>query len=135
MPGDHDTQENERDRSSKTIFLIEDDTDSARYLLQMLKTQTSHYVFLISDIRKALDIARSIPPDLFLLDARSTHMDGQDFQQRLHDIPGLKHIPTLYIHGSIRKRDETPFQPLTENGQERPKEYVRSLLHTIQELL
>jgi DNA-binding response OmpR family regulator len=120
----------------KTIMLVEDNTEVAQHLVQAIKENTRHYVFLINDARKAIDIARALPPDLFLFDTQLPGTESQDWPHRLHTTKGLEHVPALLVNTGERG----PYEEKALVGSEasdgvRRIENMDVLMRTIQELL
>lgn len=115
----------------RTIMLVEDNDEIAQQLVQTIKEKTRHYVFLINDARKAIDIARTLPPDLFLFDTRLPGADSQEWPQRLHMTKGLEHIPALLVN--TREQGSDDMAPAQKNTYQIAN--VDTLVHTIQELL
>ncbi len=129
-----DTQNTQR--ASKTILVVEDDADLGDLILQVLdlhseQEKTAYHAILAIDSMQALDAVKSIKPDLFLLDYYLPRMDGLELYDRLHSLPGLEQIPTIFISANppqkeIEKRHlvslKKPFN-------------LKDLLHTIDRLL
>ncbi len=117
----------------RTIMLVEDNAEIAQQLVQTMKEKTRHYVFLINDARKAIDIARTLPPDLFLFDTQLPGPDSQEWPHRLHMTKGLEHIPALLINTRERRQNNGIHAPTAEKAY--LIENVDTLVHTIQELM
>lgn len=81
----------------KTIVIIEDHPGVGAFLADLLKTATPYHVLLVPDGLQALEVTKTITPDLFLLDYHLPHMNGLELTDRLQASEELKHVPTLLI--------------------------------------
>ncbi|MHB8600139.1 MAG: response regulator [Ktedonobacteraceae bacterium] len=122
--------------ASKTILVVEDDADLGELILQLLdlhseQEKTAYHAIVAVDSMQALEAVKSIKPDLFLLDYYLPRMNGLELYDRLHSLPGLEQVPTIFISANpprqeIEKRNlvslKKPFN-------------LRLLLHTIDRLL
>ena len=81
----------------KTILLVEDDTTIAELLIQMISQETHYQVFTVPDGPQALDLVKNIKPELLILDYWLPSIHGIELYDRLHDIEGLKQVPTIML--------------------------------------
>jgi CheY-like chemotaxis protein len=56
---------------------------------------------------EALDLIRSVVPDLVLLDLRMPGLSGPDFLRYLGRSPALRRIPVLIVSGFLADEDES----------------------------
>lgn len=115
----------------KTILLVEDDAAIAELLVQIIVQETPYWVLSVPDGLQALDIVKSIRPDLLLLDYWMPVIHGIELYDRLSTMKGMEQIPTIMLSVNpplqeIKKRQITcvrkPFD-------------VDQLLYTIQSML
>jgi signal transduction histidine kinase/DNA-binding response OmpR family regulator len=66
------------------VLLVDDNIDGARVLARLLRAD-GHRVDVAHDGSKALEIARSAPPDVVLLDIGLPGMDGYEVARRLRE--------------------------------------------------
>jgi CheY-like chemotaxis protein len=115
----------------KTILLVEDDSNMAELLVQMITQETHYQVFSVSDGLDALDLVRNVKPQLLILDYRLPTIHGIELYDRLHKTEGLEEVPAIMLSVNA---------PVREINQREIK-YIRKpfdifqLLETIQKLL
>ncbi|MBO0783720.1 MAG: response regulator [Ktedonobacteraceae bacterium] len=85
------------DDSVKTILVVEDDRTTGKVLCSIIEDETPHRVALASDGAQALDIVRSIQPDLFVLDYLLPDMNGVELYQHLRRMKQGSAIPTIFL--------------------------------------
>jgi CheY-like chemotaxis protein len=97
----------------KTI-LIADDKDSSRELIRALLERSGYRVQEAADGTQALEQARSIGPDLILLDLQMPRLDGfgvlRELRQdaRFHNVPVVA-LTAYAMHGDREKALEAGF--------------------------
>ena len=77
--------------------LIVDDTDIVRKALELALRKMGHEAESASDARGALELARSRPPDLALLDYRMPGMDGATLFGELQKELGTRCPKVLFV--------------------------------------
>ncbi|WP_457673167.1 response regulator [Thiolapillus sp.] len=80
-------------------ILIVDDNPDMIHLLGSLLTEHGHQVRAAKDSERALDIARSNPPELFMLDIEMPGMDGFDLCRELKQEESLQEVPVIFVSG------------------------------------
>jgi DNA-binding NtrC family response regulator len=88
------------------ILLVEDETDIAEFLTQVLGEVMPYPVLPLPSARDALEAVRSVKPSLFLLDYRLPDSNGLALSDQLHAKKGLEAIPTLMMSASPPPRLE-----------------------------
>jgi adenylate cyclase len=78
------------------LLLVDDNPDNLRLLSRML-TRKQYATELAHSGREALSIAKSMLPDLILLDITMPEMDGYEVCQRLKANPQTREIPVIFI--------------------------------------
>jgi CheY-like chemotaxis protein len=81
----------------KTILFVEDDLDFREVIAAGVEEATCYRVVVVADGCEAMKIAKTLTPDLFLLDYHLPGLDGLEVCERLHTIRGLEHVPTLFL--------------------------------------
>ena len=82
--------------AAPTILVIEDSADTLE-LLSVLLCQQGYKVVQAQSGLEGLSKARGKDPDLILMDLTLPEMDGIEVARRIHETPGLSHIPIFAI--------------------------------------
>lgn len=82
--------------ASLTILVVDDSTDNLRVLGEMLRN-CGYRVRTATSGRHALASARTLPPNLVLLDVRMPDMDGFAVCRAFRADPALSHVPILFV--------------------------------------
>lgn len=97
--------------SKKKILVVDDDVqfvDTVKTLLESVGYEVS-YAY---QVKKGLELAKAMTPDLILLDvmfAGPSGPDGFEVSRQLHQDSALKDIPVIILSG-VRKATELPFK-------------------------
>jgi putative two-component system response regulator len=78
------------------ILVVDDTVANLQFLTGMLKNR-GHKVRPVPGGRLALQAARSVPPDLILLDINMPEMNGYEVCSQLKADPALRDIPVIFI--------------------------------------
>lgn len=78
-------------------ILIVDDDEPATALLYKILTSEGYEAVIINDSSKALQFARSIFPDLFLLDLMMPEPDGFKLCRLLREDPNFSESPIIIL--------------------------------------
>lgn len=81
---------------NRTILLIEDNEQN-RYLATFLLEQHGYRVVSAPDGQQGIEAAKSIAPDLVLLDIQLPSMDGHAVARALRQIPALQPVPVVAV--------------------------------------
>jgi signal transduction histidine kinase/CheY-like chemotaxis protein len=81
-------------------FLVVDDNALNRLLLEGMFEGTHHRLVFGDSGREAVEKARSIRPDIVLLDIRMPEMDGREVLVAIRKMPGLELIPIIAVTAS-----------------------------------
>jgi CheY-like chemotaxis protein len=82
-------------------ILVADDDDAIRELWTLVLTRAGYRVLTARNGREALDLTRTVVPDLIILDLRMPEMSGAAFIQAFDGAPVLERIPVLIISGFL----------------------------------
>lgn len=125
---------------SKRILVVEDEADSARYLVTVLSDGGYETSWADSCEKGWRDIAQQ-PPDLICLDLMMPRQSGLTLYRQLKTDERFRSLPVVVISGayeadSFRLADFAPDEPLPEPAAfvEKPID-VESFLKTIGEIL
>ena len=99
----------ENGRTPATVLIVEDDYHLLLGLQDLLEIIDSKYAFNILtayDGNAALEIMRSVTPNLILSDILMPEMDGYTFLQRVRSKPEWLEIPFLFLSAKDRIQDQ-----------------------------
>jgi DNA-binding response OmpR family regulator len=95
-----------RKSGSKKILIVDDEEDIRRTLEMRFKSK-GYDVLTAADGEEALGKARTISPDIMLLDIMLPKIDGWAVCMKLKTDPKYKHIPIVLLSALIEKSTET----------------------------
>src|SRR5436305_10967378 len=81
----------------KTVSIVEDDEAIGELLVQVIEQETSYQAVLASDGFQALEMLRTVKPDVLILDYSLPDMNGLEFYDTIQAVKALKHLPVLII--------------------------------------
>jgi two-component system sensor histidine kinase/response regulator len=90
---------------SKKILIV-DDEESELLLLDLILSKARYSVTTSDNGKEALFLAKSICPDLFIIDLSMPDMDGGQLAEILKLQPETKDIPVLFLTGLYTKEQE-----------------------------
>lgn len=105
--------------------LIVDDTDIVRKALELALRKMGHEAESTSDALSALELARTHPPDLALLDFRMPGMDGATLLAELVNALGDRCPKVLFVSASPPEEVKARLG----EGAARPVGYVKKPFH------
>jgi CheY-like chemotaxis protein len=82
--------------SSKVILLVEDDTDNAQAIIDLILKETPYHV-LVADGPDVARAVHSFRPDLFIFDYLLPGINGIALYDQLHANRELEAIPTMIV--------------------------------------
>lgn len=129
----HESFSEDSFRSHKVILLIVPDTKIGSFLLRLLNREKRYHALLVTHEQQAFKIIQEVKPDLFILDYEFPDGNGFELYDRLHALEGVKNVPAILSHFSLRF-------PARQKKHADLKDYdepseVESFFHTIQEVL
>lgn len=105
MQASHTTPSQEEEPPPvKTILIVEDDPDIGNILVQAFKGETPYQVILVGDGFAALEITRTLLPDVILLDYLLPNMDGLEWVEALRTTKGIEQTPILLMSANLPQR-------------------------------
>lgn len=81
---------------NETILVVEDNEDNRDLVVKVLARQGYRVVEAVSG-EQALELARTSPPDLVLMDLDLRGMNGFEATRHLKADPSLRHIPVVAL--------------------------------------
>lgn len=81
---------------SRKVLLIEDNAQN-RYLATFLLEHHGYMVAFAEDGPRGIELARTLSPDLILLDIQLPEMDGYDVARALRGIESLRTTPIVAV--------------------------------------
>jgi len=119
---DTDRSEASQKLDVKTLLVVEDDADIAEFLIELLKLETRFQTLLATDGSQALELVKTVVPDLLVLDYQLPGIDGLSLVDHFQAIEMFKDIPVLFMSAhppvqELEKRQitslEKPFEANT----------------------
>ena len=108
VPSGRRSREPDRLRSSvgahRRVLLIEDNADS-REMLKVWLTRAGHEVHDTADGAAGVDMARTLAPDVALIDVGLPELDGYEVARRIRAVEGGKGIQLIAITGYGQAED------------------------------
>jgi DNA-binding response OmpR family regulator len=95
-PRENDTLEARLGGGRQSILVIDDMPADIGMLIATL-SEAGYRVYAATDGESAFEQARNMPPDLILLDAEMSGMDGFEACRRLRHLPKLAETPVLFM--------------------------------------
>ena len=92
---------------SQTILLIEDNEQN-RYLATFLLEKSGYKVVSANDGRRGIELAKTLAPDLILLDIQLPTMDGYEVARALRQTEALRDVPIIAVtsHAMVGDREK-----------------------------
>ena len=88
----------------KRILIVED-SDDARFILQMELESAGYSVEAVDDAAAGLELARRMRPDVIVSDLRMPRVDGFEFIRRIRQLPGLAATPAIALTGFSAQKE------------------------------
>ncbi len=95
-----------KDRTASTVLVVDDSVENVTLLSRILK-MSGYGVIVADNGAQAVEIAKSEPPDLILLDINMPEMDGFETSARLQSDEQTRDIPIIFISALDRIEDKT----------------------------
>jgi two-component system, cell cycle response regulator DivK len=88
-----------------TILYIEDNPDN-RLLVKRILLSEDYTLFESKDAFDALDVLKSVRPDLILMDINMPDMDGYTLTAKIKTMPGFERTPILALTANVMRGDK-----------------------------
>ena len=91
-----------------TKILCVEDSDDALFMLHRRLTRAGFDVKIANNGREGVEWAKTLQPDLIVMDLNLPGLNGWQATQRLKSQPETRHIPVIVLtaHTSRKSRDE-----------------------------
>jgi CheY-like chemotaxis protein len=93
------------DLEKKKILIIDDEETFCIFAGWALEKTGRYEVTTVTQPLQGIDIARSIRPDLILLDIKMPYMDGSQLAEMLLEDVETKSIPIVFITGLVTNEE------------------------------
>ena len=103
-----------------TKILIIDNEPSLRKVIQTNLTASGYSATVAENGEEGLKLAKSIQPDLILLDIKMPGMSGWDVLKALHADVELKQTPVIIMTAFLRETEETRARKMGVGFMEKP---------------
>jgi len=90
--------------AKNSILIVDDEKSNLKYLNHLLGNDYS--IFIAKNGQEAIEIAKSVSPDLILLDILMPGMDGYEVFSALKSYETTRDIPVIFITGLGSNEDE-----------------------------
>ncbi len=91
--------------NNQLILLVEDETDIIEVLVQAIAQETPHDVAAVATGREALNVAKEVKPQLFILDYMLPGMNGLELYDRLHSMEEVADTPVIMISANLPTKE------------------------------
>ncbi|EFH90002.1 response regulator [Ktedonobacter racemifer] len=91
--------------TTQTILVVEDNSCIGMLLVEVIHEETPYKAILVTDGKQALQLTRSLTPDLFLLDYHLPFMSGLELYDSLHAMKKFSETPALFMSANIPIRE------------------------------
>src|SRR5579871_2939742 len=93
------------DPNVKPRVVIADDDPDIRRLVQITVSNVGCDVTVAADGEEALELIRSAPPDLVILDVLMPRMDGWEVAKELKSDPHTQEVPIMFLTSRGQEHD------------------------------
>jgi len=90
--------------SDATILYVEDNAEN-RMLVRRILQAEGYHVLEADSAKSAIEVVRSQPPDLILMDINLPEIDGYTLTSRLKSIPAFGRIPIIALTANVMRGD------------------------------
>ena len=90
-----DVENDQEDKNKKTLFIIDDQKDIRKFLVDILQDQ--YPITAFSNAQSSLDYMEKEIPDLIICDVMMPEMDGFEFCKRIKTSEATNHIPVILL--------------------------------------
>ena len=92
------------DSQSATILYVEDDPNN-RMLVRRILMAEGHQVIEAGNAFEAMDLLKSLVPDLILMDINMPEVDGYTLTAQMRGIEKLANIPIIALTANVMRGD------------------------------
>ncbi len=95
----------DKNRTDKTILVIEDDDSIGTLLVEALSQETPYKALLVTDAFQALKAVNYVKPSLFITDYRLPQMDGIELYDCLRSTDDLADTPAIIMSAYLPEEE------------------------------
>jgi DNA-binding response OmpR family regulator len=118
----------------KKVLLVDDEPDFVHVLKKKLTIQ-KYDVYTADNGPQGIALAKSIQPDIIILDVAMPEMDGGSVAAQLKKCSETSTIPIIFLTALISKDEEMLYQRCVANNTMLPKSvHVNKLITLIEEM-
>jgi two-component system cell cycle response regulator DivK len=88
-----------------TILYVEDNPDN-RLLVRRILTSEDYSLLEATDAMDALNVLKTVQPDLILMDINMPDMDGYTLTAKIKSMPGFERVPILAVTANVMRGDK-----------------------------
>lgn len=92
------------DEKHGTILYVEDNSDN-RMLIRRVLSAEGYTIHEAQNAREALDVLKTLHPDLILMDINMPDMDGYTLTAHIRALPNLGLIPIVALTANVMRGD------------------------------
>ena len=91
--------------SKGTILYVEDNPDN-RLLVRRILLSEDYSLLEATDAMDALNVLKTVQPDLILMDINMPDMDGYTLTAKIKSMPGFERVPILAVTANVMRGDK-----------------------------
>ena len=88
-----------------TILYVEDNPDN-RLLVRRILLSEDYSLLEATDAMDALNVLKTVRPDLILMDINMPDMDGYTLTAKIKSMPGFERVPILAVTANVMRGDK-----------------------------
>ena len=88
-----------------TILYVEDNPDN-RLLVRRILLAEDYSLLEATDAMDALNVLKTVHPDLILMDINMPDMDGYTLTAKIKSLPGFERVPILAVTANVMRGDK-----------------------------
>jgi two-component system, cell cycle response regulator DivK len=88
-----------------TILYVEDNPDN-RLLVRRILLSEDYSLLEATDAMDALNVLKTVQPDLILIDINMPDMDGYTLTAKIKSMPGFERVPILAVTANVMRGDK-----------------------------
>lgn len=88
-----------------TILYVEDNPDN-RLLVRRILLAEDYSLLEATDAVDALNLLKTVHPDLILMDINMPDMDGYTLTAKIKSLPGFERVPILAVTANVMRGDK-----------------------------
>lgn len=124
----------DKQTTAQTILVVEDDVAIQEFLANAFSSYTVYRYQIAKNASQAVNFARRVKPDLFVLDILLPDMNGLELYDLLHATPGFETIPAIIITAVNLEKFRLAIEKCEVTVIKKPFD-LDMFLHTVQQLL